>query len=112
MPKGRGPLSAKAIARERIDILFGLAFQMARDRPDLANRYVELARRIGMRCRVRIPKRWRLWVCKGCGGLLAPGVSCRVRLRQDREPHLAITCLRCGEVRRLPIGGRERRSKR
>ncbi len=36
---------------------------------------------------------------------MVPGVNARVRLRRRREPHLAVTCLECGYVRRHPYGG-------
>jgi RNase P subunit RPR2 len=32
----------------------------------------------------------------------------RTRIRQSREPHVAMTCLRCGHVNRYPIGRREK----
>jgi RNase P subunit RPR2 len=32
-----------------------------------------------------------------------PGVSCRVRIKQRREPHVVVTCLKCGKPIRIPL---------
>lgn len=93
----------KDIAVQRINILFTLAERMFFSHPELAQRYVDLARRIGMRCKVRIPRKWRRRFCRKCGSFLWPGVNCRVRIRQNRFPHIVITCLKCGSQRRIPI---------
>jgi len=37
--------------------------------------------------------------CKGCGNLLKPGVSVKVRIRSGR---MVCTCLRCGTIKRFP----------
>ena len=54
------PESWVRIAGERIDILLGLAGKEAKKHPERARRYVELARKIGMRYNVRLGgrKRW------------------------------------------------------
>jgi ribonuclease P protein subunit RPR2 len=91
----------KHIARERIDLLFNQALATYKKHPQLAERYVGLARRISMKYKVRIPKRWRLFICKGCKGFMVPGFSSRVRLRRRREPHLTFTCLKCGKIKRI-----------
>lgn len=103
MPLKRGREEVKRIARERIEILLNQALSVYREHPELANRYVALARRLSMRYKVRIPKFWRLFICRKCKGLMVPGFSGRVRLRRRREPHIAFTCLKCGGVKRIPL---------
>ncbi|MBP6021127.1 MAG: ribonuclease P protein component 4 [Candidatus Methanomethylophilaceae archaeon] len=90
--------STSDIGRERISILIRLAEKAVAEGDDEhAVRYVNLARRIGMRTRTEIPKDFRF--CKGCGIPLVPGRNCRVRL----GGHKVITvCGRCGEVKRMP----------
>jgi RNase P subunit RPR2 len=34
---------------------------------------------------------------------MVPGFTSCARIRQHREPHLAITCLKCGWVKRILI---------
>jgi len=102
--------SAKEIARERIGILLGLARRIFSEDRLLSKRYVELARRIGMKARVRLTKEQKMFVCKSCGGLLVPGVNCRVRTRSDFGTIVLITCLDCGAKKRYPTV-RERLSK-
>ena len=93
----------KQIAHERIRILFTLAKQIANERPDLADRYVEIAKRIAMKTRVHLPKEFRLLICRHCKRFILPGISCQVRIQPRREPHVTITCLRCGSYMRIPL---------
>jgi len=103
--------SERAIALRRIRRLFQLALEVVREEPELADRYVEIARRIAMRARVRMPREFKRLICKGCKRFIVPGLTCRVRLQPRREPHIAITCLRCGHVFRMPIKGRKDRGR-
>ncbi len=92
------------IARERIDILMREADQAAlAGRMELADRYVDLARRVGMRYNVRVPTTYRRRFCRGCYRYLQPGVSSRTRLSRGR---VVTTCLRCGHVSRMPLAQR------
>ena len=93
----------KRIAYRRIRILFTLAKQIVHERPDLADRYVEIARRIAMKARIHLPKEFRLLLCRHCKRFILPGVNCRVRIQPRREPHVTITCLRCGGHIRIPL---------
>ncbi|MDP2899357.1 MAG: ribonuclease P [Candidatus Bathyarchaeota archaeon] len=86
--------------------LFRLAEAAHATKPDRAQRYVNLARRIASRNRLHLPADLKHRVCPGCKGYMGPSTS-RTRIRQDREPHVAITCLRCGHVTRLPLRRRK-----
>ena len=99
----------RRIALERMRILFDKARIVFEQEPELAQRYVDLARRIGMRYKVRVPSEFRRMVCKRCRGFILPGRNCRVRIRTEREPHVVITCLRCGRHMRMPLRRRVRR---
>ena len=92
--------SFREIALRRIKRLFELAEQeAARGREDRSDRYVQLARKIGMRYRVRIPRHLKMRVCKNCKSYLIPGRNMRVRLRGD---YITTTCLKCGRQMRRP----------
>ncbi len=103
--------SVKEIARERIEILLGLATKTFSTDRTLSKRYIELARKIGMKAGVRLPRERKVFICKGCWSLLVPGVNCRVRTRPDPGTTVLITCLECGSKKRYPTV-RERLSKR
>ncbi len=109
MPRRR--VKEKRIARERIVRLLRLADEIYREELDLALKYGELARRISLRTRVKIPREWKWRFCKNCGSLLFPGVNAQVRLRDRRMPHIVIHCLKCGSIRRIPYL-REKRLRR
>jgi ribonuclease P protein subunit RPR2 len=88
------------LAVQRIERLFQLAEVAAKEgREQRSQRYIELARAIGMRYRVRIPKHLKMRLCKRCHALLIPGKTARVRLRSE---YMTTTCLRCGEQMRRP----------
>jgi len=89
----------RQIALERIKILLGRAQKMKNEDYELARRYVELARRIATRYRIRIPKELKMTFCKKC---LYPYRSDKVRIRV-RKSRVIITCLNCGYEKRIPI---------
>jgi len=93
------------IGRRRIDRLMDLSEEAVRqDRGDRARRYVELARRIGMKTRTGIPAERRY--CKKCLIPMMPGVNCRVRLSNHM---VVVTCCECGETRRKPYVREQKR---
>lgn len=87
------------IAKERIERLFELAEREFGHDPELTRAWLELARRISMRTRVRIPRELKRRMCRSCHRMLVPGRSARVRLKRGR---VCITCLACGRVMRYP----------
>lgn len=98
----------KRIAIQRIRRLFALAEQTLHDDPYLAQRYVDTARKIAMAAKIRLPKEYRRQVCRHCKSFILPGVNCRVRVRQRREPHIVVTCLNCGKQMRIPLRKKEK----
>jgi len=96
----RNSAGRRKIARQRIDKLFVEAEKAAmKGRMEFANRYVEIARKIGMKYLVRIPKEHRMKFCRKCGSYLVPGKNSRVRLTKHK---VVITCLSCGARKRYP----------
>jgi ribonuclease P protein subunit RPR2 len=93
--------TTKRIAMQRIQTLFRLAKEILREDPSMAQRYVDMARKIAMAARVRLPTEYRRQVCRYCKSFILPGVNCRVRIKQRREPHVLITCLNCGKQTRI-----------
>jgi len=91
----------KLIAKKRIDKLFALAEKNAlSQRLDLANRYVEIARKISMRNLVPIPRKFKRRFCKHCYSYLLPDSNCRIRIHRNR---LIIFCKNCEKFTRIPI---------
>jgi len=87
------------MAEQRIRRLFELASLEYQKHPELSDRYVGLARLLGMRHRVRMPQVLKRRICKHCHRYLTPGKSSRVRLRGS---YVAVTCLSCGKQMRYP----------
>jgi ribonuclease P protein subunit RPR2 len=95
------------LAQERISDLFALAEAESRSgESTLPNRYVDLARRIGMRYNVRLLPEYRELYCRGCSTYWVEGRSVRTRLRGGRRIR---TCLECGRARRVPLRARRPR---
>ena len=101
----------KDVASERVEILLGLARRVYSKDKDLSQRYVDLARNIVTRSKVKIPVQYKRLICKRCGRFMTPGSGSTVRLRQRREPHLVITCLHCHDVYRIPLRRRRDHAK-
>ncbi|MDY6780690.1 MAG: ribonuclease P protein component 4 [Halobacteria archaeon] len=90
------------IAEERIRRLFELAERVHEDSPERAGEYVERAREVGMRCRVRLPDELKRRFCGDCGSYYVFGSEesgARVRLN---DGHVTITCEKCGSQARYP----------
>lgn len=90
----------KALALERIERLVQLAEEVWPEDRSLSRRYLELAWRLKLRYRVRLPPHLRGKFCRKCRSLLRPGSSCRVRVRSGRVVRV---CLECGHLTRVPL---------
>ncbi len=100
MAKRRHRGMERRIAIERMTTLFRLAETEALQRhPERARRYVELARKLGMRYNVRVPAPFKRSFCKECLAFLLPSVNARIRVGNGR---LVVTCTSCGAVQRHP----------
>lgn len=100
MAKRRHRGMERRIAAERMATLFRLAEAEAlHRRSGRARRYIELARRIGMRYNVRVPAPFKRSFCKKCFAFLLPSVSARVRVGRGR---VIVSCNACGAVQRYP----------
>ncbi|MDR0778080.1 MAG: ribonuclease P protein component 4 [Methanomassiliicoccaceae archaeon] len=98
MSKKRMPRSEiGAIAGTRINTLMRMSKEQASyGDMDLARRYVDIARRISMRTKTKIPKEHIY--CKNCLAPMAPGTF-TVRLRSHK---VIMRCTECGSVKRIP----------
>jgi len=90
----------KKIARERIFVLFTQARLAFHDHPERSNRYVEIARKIAMRQRIRIDKDLRRQFCHHCYAFLMPGSNMRVRVNRG---HVIVTCGLCNKKTRYRV---------
>lgn len=97
-----------SIASERIKILFKEAKKAFKEDPRLSHRYVELARKIAMKYKVRIPFPLKRRFCKHCYCYLVPSKNCRVRVGGGKVVYY---CLNCKKYMRFPYI-REKKSKR
>jgi ribonuclease P protein subunit RPR2 len=102
--------SVKRIAMQRIQTLFRLARETFHEDHSLAKRYIYIARKIAMAAKIRLPPEYRRQVCRHCKSFILPGANCRVRIQQQREPHVVITCLNCGKQMRIPLKKKEKTS--
>ena len=91
----------KTIAKNRINKLFLLAEKYALSgRLNLANRYVDLARKISMRYLVPMPKEFKRCFCKHCYQYMLPHVTARMRIHRGK---LVIYCHNCKNYTRIPL---------
>ncbi len=82
----------KEVALERIKILFKEADNVFNEDKKLANRYVELARKIGMKTKTRIPGVYKRKFCKHCYSYLKPGKNLRVRTKNKKLIYYCLSC--------------------
>ncbi len=89
------------IAKERIEILLNLAEKELKKNPERSRRYVELARKIGMKCNVRLTKEQKRKFCKKCNQLLTTKKTAKIRIGPQKKI-MKIKCLNCGDVYKKP----------
>ena len=99
---GKTRAAVATVATERFQILLDQAKKMALTDEKLSRRYVNLARKISSRTKVRIPRESKMYLCKGCGIALLPGRNAKIRLHAHTTG-IVISCLSCGSVKRYPI---------
>ena len=89
------------IARDRMGYLFELARREgAKHNMCYANRYVEIARKLGMRHRISVTREQKHLFCRKCGACLQPGFNAKVRVQSGK---VVRHCLDCGAIRRVPL---------
>ncbi len=101
-------VNVKSIAKQHIRTLFSLARKVVHDDPKLAQRYVNIARKVAMASNVRLPSEFRRQVCRNCKSYVLPGVNLRIRIKQKREPHIVLTCSNCSKKMRILLHKRGR----
>ena len=85
----------KKIALERIEILLSKADAIYSDDPSLAQQYGERARKVAMKTKIRIPKKWRFRFCLKFKKFLYPGINAHVRIKSSTPSRVIIYCELC-----------------
>ena len=99
--KGKRTKDMVDIAKERIEVLMIQAEKYSvRGIDKEANRCAELARKVGMRYNVRMPKHLKRRMCKKCHVYLVPDRNARVRIKRGRK---VVFCNSCGNFSRYPF---------
>ncbi len=87
----------KAVALERMRILIANASANIAAEPGLAARQAEMAQKIQMHHRVKMPYDIRISICRKCKTFTGYGTHSRIRLVRKT---VLITCGYCGHVNR------------
>ena len=97
--------SDKKEALEKIKTLFSEAKIQFNENPSLANRYVELAREISMKFKVKIPRELKRKFCKHCYHYIVPNKNCRIRIHKSR---VVYSCFDCKKFMRFVLKKRNK----
>ena len=95
--------SKKEIATQRILILFDNAVSNVRNNPKLAQKQAQIARKISMRFKIKMPWQIRTSFCKKCKKFIVPSVSSKVRIGRSNVKSIRITCNFCNHTYRKLI---------
>jgi len=103
MTRRRDKKVEKDIAEERMTILFAKAAEASKKGElDSADRFIELARKIGMKYNVRIPRKYKRVYCKHCYSYLSPSKTSRSRTNAQKR-RVEVTCLKCKKRMFYPL---------
>ncbi len=103
-PKAKRKLEAKTLAKEHIIELFAQADDVFSTKPELAHRYVALARTMQMKHKIHMPRELKRKYCKHCYHYIRTGVNGRVRIR---DGVLTLYCDNCKKFTRRPFKGKK-----
>lgn len=96
--KKKHEIEHRSIASERVDILFRLADDSAlAGNLEVANEYVQQARKIAMKSNLKMPREYKRRFCKYCYRYLLPSVTSQVRINSI-EHRVEVKCLACGRT--------------
>ncbi len=98
-PQGGKKEDAASVVR----LLTESAVSLSHTNPATAKQQAALARKVKLRFNVRLGPSLTRFTCRGCKGLLVPGVNARVRLGHGKVTILRVTCADCGHVNRKII---------
>ena len=87
--------SKKQIATQRMQILFHNALSNAKNNLELAERQAEIAKKISMKFKIKMPFEISSSFCKKCKKFIAPGINSRTRLGKGKIKSIRITCCFC-----------------
>ncbi len=85
------------IAKERIKILFEQAEKIKKQ--SLSNKYIDTARKIGMKFNLKLPRNYNRKFCKHCYNYFNKD-NLRVRTKNNK---VIYTCLNCKKFTRYPM---------
>ena len=94
--------SKKHIATKRIEILFNNALSNAKNNPGLAQRQAEIAKKISLKFKIKMPFEVSSSFCKNCKKFIAPGIASKIRLG-SKPKSIRITCTYCNHTYRKII---------
>ena len=94
--------SKKQIATKRMQILFHNALSNAKNNPRLAERQAEIAKKISMKFKIKMPFEISSSFCKKCKKFIPPGIASKIRLG-SKPKSIRITCSYCNHTYRKII---------
>ena len=94
--------SKKEIAMKRMEILFNNALSNAKNNPGLAQRQAEIAKKISLKFKIKMPFEINSSFCKKCKKFIAPGITSKIRLG-SKPKSIRITCSYCNHTYRKII---------
>jgi len=94
----------KEEAAAMVRLLTESAVSLSRTNPIIAKEQAALARKVKLKFNVRLDPTLTRFTCRGCKGLLVPGVNARVRLGHGKPTIIRVTCSECGQINRKVVG--------
>jgi len=94
--------SKKQIALKRMEILFNNAILNTKNNPGLAQKQAEIAKKISMKFKIKMPFEISSSFCKKCKKFIPPGIASKIRLG-SKPKSIRITCSYCNHTYRKII---------
>ena len=96
----------EAIVSAHIDSLSAQVDEKRYSQPLLAQRYMDLLRRLSRKFKRPLPRQTKKSYCKHCKTVFAPGKNCRVRVHRKK---IIYTCFVCKKQTRTPYSKKSKK---
>jgi ribonuclease P protein subunit RPR2 len=99
----------RQISLERIKTLFNQAKHEFSNDPRLSNKYVNLAKKIAMKSKIKMPSIFKRQYCKYCYSYLMQGKNVTVRTTTKT---ITYTCMNCNRYTRIGYKQKPKKAKK
>ncbi|OUJ18264.1 RNase P subunit RPR2 [Methanonatronarchaeum thermophilum] len=100
--------NTKDLAKQRIEKLFKQARKKHHKNPELSHRYMEIAWKLKLKTRTKLPEKYKHQICRKCQSYQIPGKNQQTRIHRSK---IIKKCKKCGHTTRIHLNQKQKTAK-